>query len=239
MAETIEFWVNVTGENAMQRNEVGFKSAVRVRLVHAIARSAIEQSGTWKNEDWGLPINQQDMIATNIGFSLVFIEGLKRLGYRPSQYETEGVLHLWKYIGFLLGIPPAYLPDTEKEAIEILYKWTITQSGADDDTIALARALALEPELATYPRFGWQKKLLIKVHLGYNYFFLGDRACKTMQLPRSWYRYFPYSVRFFKRLAESHLHRRPRAYKKAVTWGRNYQVKIKKAFLRGHAQLTR
>ncbi len=29
MAETVEFWVHVTGEDAMQRDGIGFKSAIK------------------------------------------------------------------------------------------------------------------------------------------------------------------------------------------------------------------
>ena len=126
MAETIEFWVNATGENAMERFSIGFKNAIKVRLMHAYARTSIQKMPDWSNEQWGIPINQCDMVATNLGFSLVFMEGLKRVDL-PTEKEIDGVLHLWKYIGYLLGILPSYLPDTQKQAIETLYKWTITQ----------------------------------------------------------------------------------------------------------------
>jgi hypothetical protein len=229
MAETVEFWVQVTGENAMQRDAIGFKSAIKVRLMHAYARAAIQKTSGWSNDLWGAPINQGDMVATNLGFSLVFIEGLKRVGLSPTNEEIKGVLHLWKYIGYLLGIPAGYLPDTETEAIDSLYKWTMTQSAADEDTKALAHALMLEPMTASFPKYVWQKKVMIKLHLAYNYYFLGDRACGIMALPATRLRYYPYVAAFMNGIFEIF-----NPHRFSVYVGRKSQERIKTLFLRSH-----
>lgn len=235
MAETIEFWVNVTGDGAMKPHAIGFNSAVKVRLMHAFARATIMKVPTWDNEVWGVPINQCDMIATNLGFSIIFTEGLRRLGFRPTEREVKGVLHLWKYIGYLLGIPSDQLPDTEEHAIQLIYKWTMFQSPADEDTKALALALKNEPLLASYPKYKWQKKALIKLHLGYNYYFLDNRACQTMGLPKTSFRYLPYLAKCMNAGAEYFNKPRRPFYNSAVKLGRMSQEKIKTAFLSGHA----
>ena len=229
MAETVEFWVHVTGGNAMQRDAIGFKSAIQVRLMHAYARAAIQKTPGWSNDLWGAPINQGDMVATNLGFSLVFMEGLKRVGLSPTEEEIKGVLHLWKYIGYLLGIPPDLLPDTEIEAIESLYKWTMTQSAADEDTKALAHALMLEPMTASFPKYVWQKRVMIKLHLAYNYYFLGDRACGIMELPKTRIRYYPYVAGFLNGMFES-----INPHWVSVRVGRKTQERIKTLFLMSH-----
>jgi hypothetical protein len=234
MAETLDFWVNVTGEGAMKRFAPGFASAVKVRMIHAFSRAYIYKNPEWKNEQWGIPINQGDMVATNLGFSLVFLEGIRRLGFKPSENEVKGLFHFWKYIGYLLGIPPEYLPDTEKQAIEYLYKWTITQPVADEDTRTLASALMNEPILASFPKYNWQKKLLIKAHLGYNYFFLDDRACTTMGLPPTLFRYLPYMAKVINRFKERTLSANGNLYRHSVNLGRKKQETIRALFMRGH-----
>ncbi|MGB3947313.1 MAG: DUF2236 domain-containing protein, partial [Bacteroidia bacterium] len=80
MAETLEFWVNVTGENALEPYNIGFVSSVKVRMIHAFARAYIYKQPEWKNELWGMPVNQGDTVATNLGFSIVFLEGIRRMG---------------------------------------------------------------------------------------------------------------------------------------------------------------
>ena len=236
MAETIEFWVQVTGAGALQKGAVGYRSAIKLRLMHAYARVAVQRVPGWSNEQWGIPLNHADMVATNLGFSLVFMEGLKRLGYRPTAQEKSGVLHLWKYIGYLIGIPVEYLPDTEPQAIESLYKWTIAQPPADEDTRALAHALMDEPLKASFPVYRWQKKLLIKLHLGYNYYFLDDRACQTMGLPETRLRYWPYIVKAMIGFLETFtLSIRP-LYRLNAYIGGKSQERIKVLFLRIHGK---
>lgn len=234
MAETIEFWVNVTTENALNKFGSGLKHSIKVRLMHAYARVSILKHASWDNNAWGVPINQWDMVATNLGFSLAFMDGLKNLGFNPTKNEIEGLLHFWKYIGYLLGIPPAYLPDKEEEAIEELYKWTITQPPADEDTKSLALALMNEPLLSSFPKYRWQKKILIKMHLGYTYFFLGERSCHAMGLPRTMFKYYPFIVRSIKSIHEFFILLNPRLYKVSEKSGRKNQEKIKYLFLKGH-----
>lgn len=240
MAETLEFWVDVTGPGAMQQGALGFKNCIKLRLMHAYARVSVERMPEWDTEQWGIPVNHGDMVATNLGFSLVFIHGLVSLGFRPSSEEVKGVFHLWKYIGHLIGIPAALLPDDERQAIESLYKWSISQPPADKDTIALAHALMDEPTLANFPRHRWQKKLLIKLHLAYNHYFLGNRACQTMALPiPRILRYYPYPVVVLNSLVEFCRVRNKRLYQVGIRMGRKEQVVIKTLFLKSHNKLEK
>ena len=236
MAETIEFWVQVTSAGALQKGGIGYRSSIKLRLMHAYARVAVQRVPGWSNEQWGVPLNHADMVATNLGFSLVFMEGLKRLGYRPTAKEVAGVLHLWKYIGYLIGIPAQYLPDTEPQAIERLYKWTISQPPADEDTRALAHALMDEPLKASFPSYLWQKKLLIKLHLGYNYYFLDDRACHTMGLPETRLRYWPYVVKAVVGFMETFTLAIGPLYRANTCLGGKTQERVKVLFLRIHGK---
>jgi hypothetical protein len=231
MAETVEFWVNATGENALARYEVGFKNTIKVRLMHALARVSVLHEPSWHTEAWGIPINQWDMVATNLGFSLAFMDGLRSLGFKPSADEVVGLLHFWKYIGFLLGIQPQYLPDDELQAISELYKWTITQPPADIDTQSLALALFDEPMHSIYLKYHWQKRLLCKTHLAYNHFFLGERSCGAIGLPKSRLQFYPQFARLIKRTQEFFAQRSPRVFRYFLRLGRRSQVNIMNLFL--------
>jgi len=233
IAETVEFWVNATGENALQPGHIGFNNAIHIRLMHAYARVSILKSPKWETPSWGIPLNQWDMVATNLGFSWVFMDGLKKLGFRPTEEETAGVLHLWKYIGFLLGIPPTYLPDTASDAIEALYKWTITQPPSDADTKALATSLMNEPFQIAFPKRQWQKKLVVNIHLSYNQFFLGKRSCASIGLPAVRLNAYPYLVAFINRIKEGKVHQWKSSYHKSVQRGRKNQEKVKDLFMKG------
>lgn len=234
MAETIEFWVNATAKGGLEQGAEGFRMAVRVRLMHAFARRSILRQTDWDSDAWGLPINAWDMVATNLGFSMAFLDGLRNLGFRPTPREVEGLLHFWKYIGHLIGIPVAELPDTEPNAIRALYAWTITQPPADADTVALAQALMREPYDTFFPKRMWQKKLLIQAHIAYNHFLLGERSCSAIGLPAPRMRVYPYFVRFVNRSKEGLVQVLPPFRRLSERIGRAAQVKIMREFLHGH-----
>ncbi len=59
--------------------------------MHAYSRVAIQKTPGWDNDLWGQPINLGDMVATNLGFSLAFMDGLKKVGIRPTEKEIRGV----------------------------------------------------------------------------------------------------------------------------------------------------
>lgn len=185
LKDTLEFWVNVTRENAMQTNSEAYRLIVRTRLLHAYARLKIRQkSDDWDYENWGTPINMWDMVATYTGFSLVFMQGLRKLGIIISEEEEKGVFHLWKYIGYLLGIPPEYLPDDKKDATEKFYLWTATQAAGDKDSAYLAKALLDENMESTILRYNFQRKNLRYLHTCCNWYLLDGDINTRLEIPK-------------------------------------------------------
>lgn len=231
LAETVAFWVDVTGDDGLKPRAAGFNAALKVRIVHALARHYTRKAPDWSDAQWGIPVNDADMVATYLGFSLVFLEGLQMLGYRPTEAEMKGTFHLWKYIGHLLGIDHRLLPADEEEAISILYKWSMTQPPTDADTLALAQALKDAPLTATYPPKLWQKKLLVKIYLGFNHFYLGRNACRRMALPRTLFVFVPYVFAFINRIVECRIHLSTAFRKRSIMKGRSIQLAATQAFL--------
>lgn len=234
LTETTEFWVRIVGENAITNPQIGLKECLKIRLMHAYARLSILDEGKWQEADWGSPLNQWDMLATNLGFSIIFLDGLRKLGLKPTEQEIQGLFHFWKYVGSLLGTPATYFPETESDAIHAIYAWTITQAPADKDTISLALALSLEPIDGPFPSKTWQRKLVYKTHLGYNWFFLGESSCRTMQLPSTSWRIYPVIQRFFVSLTQPFVHRSEKSYKRSILRNRKTQEKIVNAYLESH-----
>ncbi|MCS6972767.1 MAG: DUF2236 domain-containing protein, partial [Leptospiraceae bacterium] len=94
LAETAKFGYDVTRTGAMAVGACGFRAALRVRLMHAHVRLMLDKSPRWRHEEWGLPINQADLAATNVLFSAVFLTGLRILGLQISDRESLGTMHL-------------------------------------------------------------------------------------------------------------------------------------------------
>ena len=139
LAETLRFILEVTRPGGMLPGAAGHEITLRVRLMHAIAR--IHTKRHWDAEAWGEPISQAHLASTNLLFSLHCVDGLRKLGIRWSQEEVEGFLHLWRHIGWTLGIQEALLCSTEAEARHLWALVRDSEGQPDEDGRALTQAL--------------------------------------------------------------------------------------------------
>lgn len=226
LSDTIVFWINVTTSKGLALGNPGFVSTIMTRIIHAYSRQQIEANSNWDSHAWGRPLNQWDMQATNLGFSIVFIDGLKKLGFTPTKNEIEGVLHLWKYIGYLIGLPKELLLDTEQQAADALFLWTKTQKGADADSQSLADSLYQEPQQVQFTKSKLLKTFIQKTNLGYNNLLLGERSCDALHLKKTaaihWVRW----LSFMNLKQEKNRLRTVKKYDKAVAKGHREQLEV-------------
>lgn len=184
LSETLDFWVNATRYNALEIHKKGYEFAIKTRLIHSYARISIKKHyKSWDTENWGEPINSWDMMATYIGFSLVFMHSLHKLGNTFSDAEEKGLFHLWKYVGYLLGIPENLLPDDKKQATQYFYLWTSVQPSADKDSVLLAHSLLNESLENPILKYQFQRRNLRYLHICCTWFLLDDEVCKRLQIP--------------------------------------------------------
>ena len=229
LKDTLEFWVNVTRENALKPNSEAYQLIVRTRLMHSYARLKIkEKTERWDYENWGEPINHWDMIATYTGFSMVFIQGLKKLGIIISDDEEKGLFHLWKYIGFLLGIPADYLPNNRQQAVDQFYWWTTIQAQGDEDSVQLAQALLRENLENTIYKHSFQRKILKNLHQSMNWFLLDEEINNRLEIPKpaKAFSVFPKIVVKSNQIFQKIYLRNTSQYQKLVDLGSEQQKKV-------------
>ncbi len=153
LAETCRFVQAVSQPGGMRRLGQGFQITVKVRIMHAQVRALIGRSGSWRVSDWGEPINQHDMLATVILFSAALVEGLRQLGYTITPREADDISHLWRYVGHVMGVEEALLPNGHQQALDMADLIQQTQAPPDDDSRALVAALfSSRPQMATTPK---------------------------------------------------------------------------------------
>lgn len=154
VAETAQWWLDCTEAGGMARDGKGFKSTLRVRLIHALVRRHIPSKPEWDSQQWGRPVNQIDLAATNLSFGPVFLLAALLCGIVTTPREAQAVLHFWKYVGWLMGVEEPWLVDEMVDGIQLLRRLLSTQSPADWTSQALGQALAKEPFARLYP---WKK----------------------------------------------------------------------------------
>lgn len=192
LAETTQFVWAVASSGALERDTAGFKACLRVRVMHAFVRRQLSAAPTWRRELWGVPINQRDMVATHLSFTLMFVLGVSALGRIVTTDERDAIVHLWRYVSFLLGTPDVLLPKTFRETAELGALFNISEPGPDADGRLLARAL-MSAWGVDAPRIGGRPDagLFGSFMQGYARFVLGGQAADRLGIPDTWWQHLP------------------------------------------------
>ena len=152
IAETGTWWNGCVADGGLERFGEGFKLSVHVRLMHAFVDYHHEHDGEWDTEFRGLPVNQFDQAGTLGLFSITFLLHTRVLGVRYTRREAEAVLHLWAYVGWLMGVDPKWLRFEERAGLRMMYQIGSSSPAADENSYMLARSLVELPLHTRYPR---------------------------------------------------------------------------------------
>jgi hypothetical protein len=186
VAETARFVTAVCTPDGMRPGAEGWLITLHVRLMHAQVRRLLWASGRWQRDRWAEPINQHDMLATMLLFSEVYVEGLRMFGFAIADQEAEDWIHLWRYVGWLMGTEPELLPADYAEASALRDLIQRTQGPPDQDSRALAAAL-----LGARPKSGERRVArLAQLRMGMarelTRMFIGDEIADQLAIDRAW-----------------------------------------------------
>jgi hypothetical protein len=202
LTKTNWFFLDTCEPDGLKRDRQGWKTTVKIRLIHAYNRRHLLKHRRWQRGVWGVPINQVDLAATNLLFSVTVLRHLRKLGFHFSAAESEAVMHLWRYSGHLLGVAPELLCATETEGDKFLDLLLALGGPPDQDSHALLTALieqAMPTLLGTVlgsanppdpddPRQQRWRARLVRFCYGLSHGLLGKRA-SDLNYPRTTWRY--------------------------------------------------
>ncbi|MZR62353.1 oxygenase MpaB family protein [Alcanivorax sp. DP30] len=192
VAETGKWWVDCTEIGGLQRFGPGFRATLHVRMVHSLVRRNLNRREDWDSGEWGMPLSQVDMVATYLGFCVVMLGGLRKLGVPVTPRESKAVMHLWKYASWLMGVEDRWLVDTESQGIVLLHHTLMTQSRPDETSKELGKALAVEPLERHFNHLeGLQRRLAYEKHLSVSRYFLNKEKMAQLGLPESTLPWYP------------------------------------------------
>ncbi|MDO8967788.1 MAG: oxygenase MpaB family protein [Algoriphagus sp.] len=176
LGETGYFVMEIFRPGAFISDDRAYLVCAKVRLIHAFSRYFIKHYAKDWQSTYGMPVNQEDMIGTNIAFSQIVLRGLFKLGISIDEAEHQAVLAYWKWIGELIGIEVNYWPETSKEAFELdklIRSRNIRASAAGQKLIGA---------LLSYYRKAVPDAALASQVEGIVSFFLGKEASKALNL---------------------------------------------------------
>ena len=124
--ETAQMVLDVTSPGALEPGARGYVSARRVRLMHAGVRQLIAgdprisktptADGHYWCDEWGVPINQEHLIATVLAFGWAMLQVLDTFHVRYDPTGADAYLHLWNVVGHLMGVRDDLLPLSRADA---------------------------------------------------------------------------------------------------------------------------
>ncbi|MFI8858064.1 oxygenase MpaB family protein [Streptomyces prasinus] len=184
IAETQQWASAVTGRGAMRRRGRGFRLTVHVRLVHALVNHEVEGGGRWDVARLGLPVNQSDLAATLGLFNAVHLLGVRLLGVRVTRADSRALMHLWKYVGHLMGVDEDWLCDREMLQHRFNYHLLLAQSYGGPAGPSLANALVEAQGALHFDRFARVRRAWARARLlSMLRYFLGRRGMRDLRLP--------------------------------------------------------
>ena len=142
--ETAQFLLDVMAPGGLSPEGRGIRAAQKVRLLHACIRHYIENVPKWRDQwqdDWGTPINQEDMAGTLMMFSVQILVGMRRFRIPVSAEDEEAFLHAWKVIGHVMGVDPRLLPIDVADAYDLTRTIVDRQLGRSEAGVELTRDL--------------------------------------------------------------------------------------------------
>jgi hypothetical protein len=217
LAETARFVEAVSYPGGTRFGSPGFTATVRVRLIHARVRHALRHSPKWRAADWGAPINQYDMAGTVLLFSSVLIAGLRELGVKVSVEEEAANLHLWRYVGRLMGVDEELLSTSPEEAHLLWASIEATEGEPDADSRRLTHALIVDgAERENAPPAAIDFGYAMCRHL------VGERHANQLGLPRSRWDLAPWVMKQLVGRVDSATRLLPGAREQALKLGAKY-----------------
>ncbi len=198
LAETARFVSEATQVDGLRPGRPGREISLRVSLIHSYVRRACLDSGRWRTDLWGLPINQADMFGTLLEFSLLMMDGAQRLGFYLTAAEREAILALWRYCGHLSGVDPWLLEQLGSEAKtrRLADLLRLIQPGPDDDSRALTEQLLKVPGQNADGKVPPVVALAVsRIHNGLARAFNGSEIADDLGIPNDLWQYSVYPIR--------------------------------------------
>ena len=125
----------------MQRSSDGWKLSTRIRFIHTRIRGLLAKSDEWDHAAWGTPLSAAHLGFAISVFSKRLLEFSSMLGARFGSEERESVLAVWRYAGYLMGIPETILYTNAEDAERTYNVGYLCEPPPDSDSVAVANLL--------------------------------------------------------------------------------------------------
>lgn len=201
--ETTRWIVAAIAPGGMDRFNEGFKLSAHVRLLHAMVRKQCAKNENWDWDDWGMPMAHSDgLYAISYDFTQAMVDPLLAVGVRFSDQEIEDIYALWRYIGWVMGVPEQLLHRDAAHGRQLADIYLSLDPGPDDECRRLVRQLIElatqegdeAPNLDVFPKVVtalFPPLRLRKLLYGFTRYWAGDEVADDLGVPNTWHKRLP------------------------------------------------
>lgn len=179
----------------------GWKLSVRIRLVHARIRKLLEDSPDWNFGAWGTPISSAHLGLSISAFSARLLQHLAKLGVKYDEEERASFMAVWRYSGYLMGIPESILYRDEAEALKLFRIAHLCEPPPDLESVVMAHSLINSAPLILGIDEPTERRQMAEYAFGVSRALIGDELANQLRYPpkrfrgvlpifrlRTWYR---------------------------------------------------
>ena len=178
--------VEIFFPGGLKRYGDGWKLSVRIRFVHAQVRRLLAQTPEWENEAWGVPISAAHLGYAIACFAARTVKHSESLGARYSPEERIGFHDVWRYTGYLMGIPETILFTDESHALHMYQIGSACEPPPTMDSIVMTNALVNSaPLVAGIDEMKERKKLVKGVIYPVSRALVGKKLADQLKFPHS------------------------------------------------------
>ena len=119
----------------------GWRLSVRIRFVHAQVRRLLAQTEEWDHDAWGVPISAAHLGYAVSCFAARTVKHSEALGAQYTPDERAGFHAVWRYSGYLMGIPESILFADEDDAVRLYQIGSLCEPPPSQESIIMTNAL--------------------------------------------------------------------------------------------------
>jgi hypothetical protein len=109
----VQLLIDISDADAFNPGGRAIVTAQKLRLLHAGIREIAKTCRPDYRQEFGVPVNHEDMLATIMAFSFLVVDGIGRLGLKMAPGEGEDLYYVWRMFALLMGIHPEGRPHDE------------------------------------------------------------------------------------------------------------------------------
>lgn len=191
---TLQLVLNVSCAGGFEPGGRAVITAQKLRLLHSGVRYLADRYRPRFKEQYGVPVNHEDMLATIMGFSLLVVEGWRTLNLGLSKQDEDDFYYVWQTFALMMGIHPPdepsnaeYIPNDIDDAALFYDRYRsrhYVDAAVNPDGVALARAnLNMLQDMIPRPLRFLGLGLIPRIYMTE---LMGDEGCRRIGITPVW-----------------------------------------------------